>query len=429
MVPLHPEMEALVYQSIEKDKYNEVTCKKPTAKQFVYLWANNPIQCLKEDRNEYIFASYVAYLEARRLDIVKEFNFGWMNYKKKAWGKDTYEAVRGEGRNDYGKIQHFVYDNLDSVYLMGSEDLFEDAVAFISKTEFDADYLVRVPHLVQNVVGGLLSGYDLTGKEELLEKAKELGELLIELYRFRAESLPYSHYNFATKTPSNSQNSLNTADVLALSEFYRLAELTDDQRYIDIIENISKFMHIERGRSPVLLGRILTYEIGRLQPKMVGETSFHPFNAPAMHNLFNAWLMSGRNNTRLWDVYQKSKDFIIANMTLHTNEGSIFVAERFENGTLSYRMHHSACSWAGLLARESLLVSYNQTEVMLAQKLAETCLNMYLQSPIQLSPEYAYFTPDGMKLSDEHGAYRLSGDTLESLLHLWRLTHENVRAR
>mmetsp|Transcript_16601 Transcript_16601/g.29878 ORF Transcript_16601/g.29878 Transcript_16601/m.29878 type:complete len:518 (-) Transcript_16601:1844-3397(-) len=425
MVPLHPEMESLVYQSIEKDKYNEVTCKKPTAKQFVYLWSNHPNQCIKEDINEFLFSSYVAYLDARRLDIMKEFNFSWMNYKKKAWGKDVYEAVKGEGRDEFGRINHFVFDNLDSIYLMGTEDLYEDAVSFALQAEFDADFKVRVPHLVQNILGGLLSAYDLTDKQELLDKAKELGELLIDLYKFKGEGLPYSHYNFATKTGSNEQNSLNTADVLALSEFYRLAALTDDSRYIDLIENVSKFIHIEQGRSPVLLGKITTREFGRKQPRTMGDTSFHPFNAPIMNNLFNAWLMSGRNNTRLWDTYTRSKDFILGNMTLTTNEGSVFVAERFENGTLSYKMHHSGCAWAGLIARENMLVSYNATEVKLAQKLAETCLNMYLQSPVQLPPEYSYFTPDGMKLSDEFGAYRLSGETVESLLHLWRLTNES----
>jgi mannosyl-oligosaccharide alpha-1,2-mannosidase len=426
LVPLHPDMESLVYQSIEKDKYNEVSCKKPSLKQFVYLWANNPSSCLKSDQNEFVYSSYLAYQEGRRLEILKEFNFSWMNYKRRAWGKDTYEAVKGEGSDEFGKIHHFIYDNLDSLYLMGTESLYEEALEFISSSEFEADFKVRVPHLVQNVLGGLLSAYDLTGKESLLDKAKELGELLLGLYSFRAEQLPYTHYNFATKTPSNEQSYLYTADVLALSEFYRLAALTEDLRYIDLIERITDFISQEQTRTQAILGKISTVEIKNKAARTEGETSFSPVNAPIMHNIFNAWLMSGRNNTRLWDVYQRSKEFILANLTLTTNEGSAFVAERFENGTLNYRMHHAGCGWAGLLARESLLVSYNATEVDLAQKLAETCLNMYLQSPVQLAPEYATFTPEGMKLSEDHGAFRLSGDTIETLLHLWRLTQEHA---
>lgn len=48
------ELEALIYKSIREDKYNEITCKRPSVKELVHKWDNYQDHCFKRDPNDYL---------------------------------------------------------------------------------------------------------------------------------------------------------------------------------------------------------------------------------------------------------------------------------------------------------------------------------------------------------------------------------------
>ena len=63
-------------------------------------------------------------------------------------------------------------------------------------------------------------------------------------------------------------------------------------------------------------------------------------------------------------------------------------------------------------------------EMRLAEQLAFTCYQMYLQMPSRLAPDSILFStsPDSPPFTSQKGAFMLRPETVESLFVLWRLT-------
>jgi hypothetical protein len=80
-------------------------------------------------------------------------------------------------------------------------------------------------------------------------------------------------------------------------------------------------------------------------------------------------------------------------------------------------------------------------DIALAQQLAETCVNLYLQQPTKLGPERVRFnfnkaanddasssspSSDRSTYSVVSAKYLLRPETIESLFYLWRKTHNEI---
>ena len=69
-------------------------------------------------------------------------------------------------------------DSLDTLYIMGMKEEFDEACTWvIDHLHLTTDQSVSVFEYNIRLLGGLLSAYDLSGREGLLEKAKEVGQL------------------------------------------------------------------------------------------------------------------------------------------------------------------------------------------------------------------------------------------------------------
>lgn len=118
-----------------------------------------------------------------------------MNYRKQAWGKDTFRPKSGESDSSYGGISHFLIDNIDSIYFMSSPDFFDEASAFALETKIPpAKKNLRTAVLLSNILGGFLSAYEITKNEDFLNKAKKIGESILPAFSFRAEKFPYTYF-------------------------------------------------------------------------------------------------------------------------------------------------------------------------------------------------------------------------------------------
>ena len=95
-------------------------------------------------------------------------------------------------------------DALDTLILMGFKDEAEKAKALIvEKLSFDKDISVKNFEITIRLLGGLLSGYQMTGDERLLRLADDLGTRLLPVFD-SPTGMPYMYVNLKTGKTSGS---------------------------------------------------------------------------------------------------------------------------------------------------------------------------------------------------------------------------------
>ena len=106
-------------------------------------------------------------------------SFAWDSYKKYAWGFDELKPKSKKGYNWLGMAVSIV-DSLDTLWLMEMESEYIKAESFVEKMNFSTGggslFEINI-----RVLGGLLSIHSLTQKYIFLKKAKELGDVLLEV--------------------------------------------------------------------------------------------------------------------------------------------------------------------------------------------------------------------------------------------------------
>jgi mannosyl-oligosaccharide alpha-1,2-mannosidase len=141
-----------------------------------------PIPKIQHEFEKESSVEYKARLE--KLEIIKDaFLHAWNNYKENAWGKDELTPVTASYKNPFNGWGATLVDSLDTLWIMGLKQDFEEAVARVSMIDFQTSRRGDIPlfETVIRYLGGLLGAYDVSGGQYrvLLDKAVELGEILI----------------------------------------------------------------------------------------------------------------------------------------------------------------------------------------------------------------------------------------------------------
>jgi hypothetical protein len=120
----------------------------------------------------------------KRLAAVREaLGHSWKGYEEHAWLFDEVAPISGGYRTTIGGWGASMVDSLDTLWIVGMQAEFEEAVFAAATIDFST-----TEHLPLNVfettiryLGGFLGAYDVSnGKYPvLLEKAKEVGEVII----------------------------------------------------------------------------------------------------------------------------------------------------------------------------------------------------------------------------------------------------------
>jgi Glycosyl hydrolase family 47 len=125
-------------------------------------------------------------LRGKRLGAVKAaFKHAWKGYKDKAWGADELTPISGTSRTAFSGWAATLVDSLDSLWIMGLDEEFREAVKFVGTIDFSKPKgeMVNVFETTIRYLGGLLGAYELSGGrgeyKVLLEKAVELGDFLM----------------------------------------------------------------------------------------------------------------------------------------------------------------------------------------------------------------------------------------------------------
>lgn len=107
----------------------------------------------------------------RQKAVVSAFRHAWRAYKQFAWGKDELKPVT-KSSNEWFNLGLTLVDSLDTMWLMGLRDEFNDAKKWIQfEMDVAQDKDVNLFETTIRVLGGLLSTYHLTGDNLFLDKA------------------------------------------------------------------------------------------------------------------------------------------------------------------------------------------------------------------------------------------------------------------
>ena len=193
--------------------------------------------------------------------VRQELLHAWRGYERYAWGHDELKPVSKTAKDWYGdSLLMTPVDSLDTLILMGFKDEAEKAKALIlEKLSFDKDIPVKNFEVTIRLLGGLLSGYQMTGDQRLLRLAEDLGTRLLPVFD-SPTGMPYMYVNLKTGKTKGSRSNPAEIGTLVL-EFGTLARLTNKPVFFDKAKNALVRLYERRSRLG-LVGEEIDVETG-----------------------------------------------------------------------------------------------------------------------------------------------------------------------
>jgi mannosidase alpha-like ER degradation enhancer 2 len=190
-----------------------------------------------------------------------EFLHSWKAYEQYAWGHDELRPLTKQPRDWYGQsLLMTPVDSLDTLLLMGFNDEARKAKTLIvDRLDFDKDIDVKVFEVTIRLLGGLLSGYQLTGDARLLHLADDLGTRLLPAFN-TPTGMPYMFVNLRTGKTSGARSNPAEIGTLIL-EFGTLSKLTNKPVYFEKAKRAIVALYKRRSKID-LVGEEIDVETG-----------------------------------------------------------------------------------------------------------------------------------------------------------------------
>ena len=193
--------------------------------------------------------------------VKAETRHAWREYMRYAAGHDELRPLTRKPRDWYADTLLMTpVDALDTLLLMGLHTEANQARKLIvTRLSFDHDMYVKNFEITIRLLGGLLSGYELTHDKRLLRLADDLATRLLPVFGSKT-GLPYEELNLATGAVRGTlTNPAETGSLLL--EFGTLAKLTGKQVYYDKAKRA--LVETYKRRSPIgLVGSTIDVESG-----------------------------------------------------------------------------------------------------------------------------------------------------------------------
>ena len=230
-------------------------------------------------------------------EVRGEFLYAWNAYKQYAWGHDELKPLSKGFKDWYGTSLYMTpVDALDTLILMGLNDEADKAREAITKNlSFDQDIEVKNFEITIRLLGGLLSGYQLTGDKKLLALADDLGTRLLPAFN-SPTGMPYMFVNLKTgKTRGAVSNPAEIGTLLL--EFGTLSKLTGKPVYYDKAKRALTELYNRRSKIG-LVGSTINVETGA----WIDATSHISGGIDSYYEyLLKSWLLFGdKDCEKMW---------------------------------------------------------------------------------------------------------------------------------
>lgn len=194
--------------------------------------------------------------------VREEFRHAWSAYKRYAWGHDELLPLSRTGRNWHAQTLDMTpIDALDTMILMGLEPEAREArERIVARTSFDVDVEVKNFEITIRLLGGLLSGYQMTGDERLLKLAEDLGQRLLPAFE-SPTGMPYMYVNLKSAKVREAKSNPAEIGTLIL-EFGTLSKLTGRPLFFDKAKRALVALFERRDPKTGLVGQGIDVETG-----------------------------------------------------------------------------------------------------------------------------------------------------------------------
>lgn len=231
-------------------------------------------------------------------DVKKETLRSWQAYRKYAWGHDNLLPLSKNAKDWYEEPLYIsLIDAYSTLKLMGfTEECKEIEEYVVANVDFDKDIFVKTFEVNIRILGGLLSMYELTQNEAILERAIDFGDRMLQAFDSKT-GLPYYYFNL--KTGETKGRVINLAEAGSfVFELGILSYYTQNPEYYQTGKNASKKVFSLRSNIG-LLGRDIDVETGEwlVKNSMVGAYADSFFEY-----LYKGYLLFGDPELKqMWD--------------------------------------------------------------------------------------------------------------------------------
>jgi len=219
-------------------------------------------------------------LQQQRRDAVKEvFQHAWSGYKTYAWLKDEVAPISGGSRNSFGGLAATLVDALDSLWIMGLQEDFEEAVRAVAQIDFgrSEETVVNVFEYTIRYLGGLLGAFEISDRKYpvLLDKAIEVGEMLYAAFD-TPNRMPVTRWDWKSSAEGQAMQASDgqlVAELASLSlEFTTLSRLSKDDKYYDATQRITD--ELQKAQNQTKLPGMWPVVVDARTPSFSGDNTF-----------------------------------------------------------------------------------------------------------------------------------------------------------
>ncbi|KAK4445103.1 glycoside hydrolase [Podospora aff. communis PSN243] len=338
--------------------------------------------------------------EARRRQVRDLFRKNWASYRKYAWLKDALQPLSAGFKDQFSGWAATLVDSLDTLWIMGMREEFDEAVEAVAGIDFGKSSSLTVNMFETNIryLGGLLAAYDLSGRPILLQKARELGDLLYAGFDTE-KRMPVDFINFEAAQEGEGltvEGTVVSASPGTLSmEMTRLSQLTGDPKYYDAVSRVMDvfFKRQEETRIPGLW----PIYVSMLTPDVVSGSAFGIAGCadslyeylPKMHALLGGLDPKYEKASRLF-MEAADKAFFYRPM-LPGEEDLLMIGTASVNDygdvTLDPESEHLGCFVGGIYGLGGRLFERTDWADDLGPKLTKGCIYAYQSMPTGMGPE------------------------------------------
>ncbi|KAF9071588.1 glycoside hydrolase [Rhodocollybia butyracea] len=323
------------------------------------------------------------------------FVHAYKGYRDNAFPADELAPMSGKSRNNFNSWGVSIYDGLDTMWLMGLTEYFDEAVKVIGEADYTTKPHQYVPFFETIIrhLGGLLSAYALSADPILLEQADKMGGMLLPAFDTKSGFPMYAINTRTNETRGGWTGNTLWAEALSNQlEYKYLAHLTGKPEYFEKAERCMQIMY----EADVTEGMFPTRWDTQSGLPSNSQFSVGAFADSAHEYLLKQWLMTSRSETKIRDLYLRAVNSIIERLLYITpNREILYVTDaeiRQPNRSIpSGSFEHLSCFLPGLLAlgAQTLDLPQNEKEIhsWAAEGLAYSCWLSYADMQTGLGPD------------------------------------------
>lgn len=208
----------------------------------------------------------------------------------RAWDADRNHAGGGDSR--------MPVEAFSTLVITGLTGAADEVVSYTADSvHFEEDLVVKVLKTNVRTLGGLVSMYQLSGDERILERAVDLGDRLLPAFR-SPTGLPFDRVNLGSGIAEGSQVNVSGAGTYLL-EMGMLSYFSGNPGYYAAAKRSSRAI-FERRSDIGLVGEVIDVETGEwINP----ASHIGPEVASYYEYLYKGWLLFGDHELKaMWDA-------------------------------------------------------------------------------------------------------------------------------